>query len=352
VVALNNLSARYVHRRAAYELVVDGRRINNQVEPRLISLRLREKRAAEADELEIVLDDHDGALAIPPAGATITLKMGWMDLTEENPTPQLVDKGEFKVDDRGHEGVPDRLVLSAKSADLTKQFRTRNTRTWSNTTLGAVLGDLAARNGWQSAVSADMAQIPVEHISQSRESDAAFLSRLGRIHDADATVKGGKLIFMPAGGGRAPSGEVFPDFTITRMSGDRHRWQAAEREKHSGVVAEWNDRAGGRRRQVVVGSEDNAKKLGRTYASEASARRAAETESSRQDRKGALLSLDLAIGDVTLFPSRQGKVHGFKPEIDGSRWVIIETEHSLDAAGGLRTALQMELGGAKTGKKE
>jgi phage protein D len=136
------------------------------------------------------------------------------------------------------------------------------------------------------------------------------------------------------------------------MSGDRHRWQAAEREKHSGVVAEWNDRAGGRRRQVVVGSEDNAKKLGRTYASEASARRAAETESSRQDRKGALLSLDLAIGDVTLFPSRQGKVHGFKPEIDGSRWVIIETEHSLDAAGGLRTALQMELGGAKTGKKE
>ena len=36
-------------------------------------------------------------------------------------------------------------------------------------------------------------------------------------------------------------------------------------------------------------------------------------------------------------------VSGFKPELDGSAWLIVEAQHALDAAGGLKTSLQMEL---------
>lgn len=342
---VSNPAGFYVHRRAAYELVVDGRRINAEVEPRLISLNLTEKRGTDADELELVLDDSAGDMDIPPAGAVISLKIGWLDLTEDNPTPQLVDKGKFKVDQRSHDGTPDRLTISAKSADLTNQFGNRRTETWSDTTLGAVLGDIASRNGWEAAVAADKASIAVSHLSQSKESDASFLARLGRIHDAVATVKSGRLIFAAIGSGVTASGASLPDFTITRASGDRHRWQAAEREKGSGVVAEWHDRSTGRREKVVVGSEENAKKLGRTYASEEAARRAAESQSKKQDRSGAQFSIELATGDVTLFPERRGRVSGWKPEIDNSGWVIAEAKHSLDSAGGLRSSLQMELGG-------
>ena len=346
--ALNRGAARYVHKRAAYDLVVDGRRINSQVEPRLMSFSLTEKRGADADELELVLDDSDGSLAIPPAGAIITLKIGWQELTEGDPAPQLVDKGQFKVDLRSHDGTPDRLTISAKSADLTKQFRHRRTQTWSDTTLGDVLGDIASRHGWEAAVAPDKAAIAITHLTQSKESDAAFLARLGRIHDAVATVKSGHLLFSAVGSGVTPKGAAIPEFTITRAKGDRHRWQASERDKGSGVVAEWHDRSTGRRDKVVVGSEDNAKKLGRTYGSKASAERAAKNQASKQDRKGAQFSLDLAEGDVTLFPDRKGRVSGWKPEIDDAGWVIAEARHSLDAAGGLKTSLQMELGGKTT----
>lgn len=336
----------YIQRKAVYDLVVAGKSINDSVVPRLISLNLTERRGSEADELELVLDDRDGKVAIPPAGATITLKIGWLDLTDGG-VGQLVDKGTFKVDERCHDGVPDKLTIRAKSADLTRAFRTRRTQSWSNTTLGTVLGDVAARNSLQPAVAADKAAIAVTHLDQGRESDSAFLARLGRLHDAVATVKAGRLLFSAVGAGAtAGSGLAIPGVTITRASGDRHRWEAAERENYSGVSAEWHDRGTATRHTVVVGSADNAKKLGRTYASEAAARRAAQSHRSKQQRKGAKFSLDLAQGDPGLYPERSVTVSGFKAEVDGTAWLIAETRLQIDGAGGLRSSIQMEVGPA------
>ena len=339
---MTGTASRYVHRRAVYDLVVDGKSINPAVDPRLISLRLTEKRGADADELEIVLDDRDGKLAIPPAGAVISLKLGWLDLAS-GASPQLIDKGSFKVDGRRHGGTPDQLTLSAKSADLTRAFRTRRTQSWRDTTLGAVLGDVAARNALQAAVAADKAAIIVNHLTQGRESDSAFLARLGRIHDAVATVKAGRLLFAAVGSGQTAGGQEIPGMTLTRRSGDRHAWEAAERENYSGVTVQWRDRRSARTSSVTVGSAENARKLGKIYATEKAARQAADSARSKQDRKVARFSLDLARGEPSLYPERTVTVSGFKPELDGSAWLIVEAQHALDAAGGLKTSLQMEL---------
>lgn len=338
-------AARYIHRQAAYDLVVDGRSISADVRPRLISLTLTEKRGADADEVSIVLNDGDGKVAIPPPGAIVTLKLGWLDLTEGS-APQLIDKGTFTVDERSHGGVPDRLTFRARSADLTRAFRTRRAQSWSSTTLGAVLGDVAARNGLQALVAADKAAITLDHLSQGRESDSAFLARLGRIHDALATVKAGRLLFAAIASGQTAGGQDIPSATITRSSGDRHNWKAAERDSFTGVEAEWHDRTTGERHIVTVGSATNAKRLGRTYASERSARRGAETENAKAQRKGAEFSIDLAVGRPDLYPERQVTVSGWKPEIDAADWLISEVRHQLDGSGGLKTSLQLELNGA------
>lgn len=334
----------HVHRQAAYALVVDGRSIEGEIRPRLLSLSLTEKRGTDADELEIVLSDHDGQLAIPPAGATITLRLGWRDLID-GAAPVLFDKGTFKVAERSHSGTPDQLTIRARSADLGRPFRARRVETWSETTLGAVLRDIAARNGLTAAVSDDMAAIEITHLNQARESDAALLSRLGRLHDAVATVKAERLVFAAIGSDQTPSGETIPPARLTRRDGDRHRWKAAERESYSGVTAEWHDRSTGQRRTVTAGAEDNAQRLGRTFATEAAAQRAAEAQRKRQDRKGAEFGLDLAAGRPDLYPGRRLQVEGFKPEINAADWLIVQSRHQLDGSGGLRTTLDMELGG-------
>lgn len=335
----------YVHRRAVYDLVVDGVSINPLVNPRLKSLSLTEKRGSEADDLQLVLDDADGQVAIPDPGAVITLRMGWIDLTR-GAAPQMIDKGRFIVQDREHDGTPDQLTITARSADLTRGFRTRQTKTWRDTTLGAVLQDIASRNGLQARVWPDKAAIAVQTLSQARESDSAFLARLGRLHDAVATVKSETLVFAPIGSGQTAGGQPIPGVEIRRSSGDKHRWKAAEREKFSGVTVEWQDRAGGRRRTVTVGSPDNAKRLGRVYASEAAATRAARSARGRQDRKGASFAISLAKGRPDIYPERIASVSGFKPQIDAARWLIAEVQHQLDGSGGLRTSIQMELAGS------
>lgn len=334
---------RYIHRQAEYSIVVNGRDISRDVRPRLISLSLSEKRGSHADELELVLDDADGKLAIPPSGAEIAVRLGWQDLGPAA-TVQLIDKGLFKVDRRRHSGAPDRISVTAHSADLTRAFRQRRTTSWTKTTLGDVLGEIAGRNGWQPHISPDKADIDLQHLDQARESDAAFLNRLGRLYDAVATVKAGRLIFAQIGAGVTASGIEIPGATITRRSGDQHTWEAAERDAYTGVIAEWQNRVAAKREQVVVGSDQNAKKLARIYSSAKSARTAADTEWKKVQRGAAEFSLSLAIGRPDLFPERLLTVSGFKPEIDNAAWLISELRHTLDA-NGLRTQLQMELGG-------
>jgi len=335
----------YVHRQAAYDLVVDGKSISGDVYPRLISIGLSERRGTDADELEIVLDDADGRVAIPSPGAEISLKLGWRDLVDGGSTT-LIDKGTFKVDGRRHSGTPDRLTIKARSADLTRAFRTRRTQTWTDTTLGQVLTDVAGRNGLQAIVAADKASIEVAHLDQDRESDSAFLARLGRLHDAVATVKARRLLFAAVGSGETPGGTPIPPASLTRSDGDRHDWEAAERDSYSGVIAIWQDRSAGARKEVLVGSADNPKRLGRIYGSERTARRAAESTFKRQSRAGARFNLSLARGRPDLFPEQQLSLSGWKPQIDAADWLIVETRHSLTGNGGLTTTLNLELGGS------
>ena len=69
------------------------------IKDRLESLNLTDNRGLEADELELVLDDSDGKLAIPKRGAKIQLSLGWAD-------KGLVNKGSFTVDEVEHSGSP------------------------------------------------------------------------------------------------------------------------------------------------------------------------------------------------------------------------------------------------------
>ena len=52
------------------------------------------------------------------------------------------------------------------------------------------------------------------------------------------------------------------------------------------------------------------------------------------------------MGRPDLYPERQLTVSGFKPEIDSEDWLIESARHLLDASGGLKTTLQLELKGA------
>lgn len=325
-----------------FRVTVDGRDITDMlrglVSPargpkraRLVSLGITSKRGGDADQLDLVLDDSDGALAFPPTDANVRVWLGWK--RGAGVTPGLVDMGEFVVDELGHTGPPDLLTIRARSADFTGSLKTRRDKGWKNTTLGAIVRELAGRHGLKPACAPALARVTVTAKPQSRESDLAFLRRLGREHDAAATIKGGALILSPIGAGNAPSGAALPTMTITRAAGDRHDFTRKRREEAGGAMAEWHDRVAGRRNKVVVGNAEKVMKLGRTYATEAEARRAAQAATQRSAREPSTLSLTLAQGRGDLQPEQRARVVGFKENVSGSQWLIAEVAHSLGDRG-------------------
>lgn len=319
----------------AFRLTVDGLDIAQLVSPRLMSLELTDNRGVEADQLSITLSDHDGLLSIPPKGAVLRLWLGWSDTG-------LVDKGTYTVDETEHTGAPDVLSICARSADLRKGLKTKRERSWSNTTLGKVLGDIAIGNGLTTTIAGTLDGLPILQLDQANESDANLISRLGEEFDAVASVKAGCLLCLPAGGGKTASGLDLPHITLTRADGDQHRYLQAERDSYDGVRAYYYDVSSAKKQEAIAGGGDNLKDLRHTYSDQQSALRAARSEFRRLQRGSATLSYNLAMGRPDLIPELTYTLQGVKAEIDEIIWYGGNVQHSLSADGGYTVSLELE----------
>ncbi|KQR50140.1 contractile injection system protein, VgrG/Pvc8 family [Acidovorax sp. Leaf160] len=332
------------HRQVQYALVVNGRDITATVRPLLMRLRLRESRGEEADQLDITLDDALGNLALPPVGATVAVQLGYRHTG-------MIDKGTYTVDEIEHTGAPDVVQLRCRSAELRATLRQRATQSWHGATLGQIVRDIAAKNKLQPKVDDALASIAVQHIDQTNESDVHFLTRLGRQHDAVATVKKGRLVFLPIGSTTNAAGQQMEAILLTREAGDQHRYHSAARDSYSGVRAYWYDNKAADRKEAIAGDEANLKTLPHSYASKSSALRAARAEQGRIARGAATLEIALAIGQPALMVQTPVNVRGWKPEIDGTGWLCKTVEHSLEN-NGLTTRLELELQQRETKARE
>lgn len=336
------------HPRPSYLVQLDGRDITPLVNPRLIELTLTDNRGFEADQLDITLDDADGLLDIPRRGAEIHLLLGWSG-------SPLEDKGTYTVDEIELTGAPDKMTIRARSADLRASLTTKREQSWHQTNLGTILRGIAQRNTLTAAIGADFDAMPIAHIDQTDESDANFLTRLARDFDGIAAVKSDRMMFMQAGRATTASGIPLEAVTITRQSGDSHRFAVADRNAYTGVRAYWNDTRTGRKDEVIVGSDEaltkpqatepsagNLKTLRHIYASKRNAERASKAEWQRLQRGVAEFIITLAMGQPDLIPELPVQVRGFKPEIDAAEWIASRVTHRLTESG-LTTSLELEV---------
>ncbi|SDK78191.1 hypothetical protein SAMN05661010_00063 [Modicisalibacter muralis] len=318
-----------------YRISLQGQIITPRFRGRVESLRLTDRRGLEADQLDLVLTDDDGALALPPRGAELTLAIGWGG-------EALVERGTFIVDEVEHSGAPDRLSIRARSADMRGSLPGKRTQSWHKLTVGDIVTTIAKRHVLAPKVGRNLAGIRIQHIDQTDESDLNFLTRLAERYDAVATVKAGNLLFIPAGTATTSSGLEIPPVQIRRGDGDQHRYVVSDRDSYTGVIAYWNDASGAKRQEVIAGSGDNAKRLRPTYASADDALAAAQAEWQRIQRGHAEFSLTLAEGQPGLYPETPAWLIGWKREIEETPWIITEVTHDLSGSA-YTNGLQFEI---------
>ena len=317
-----------------YRLVVDGHDITSKVDNRLESLTLTDNRGFEADQLDLVLHDHDGRLAIPPLKASIQVWLGWE-------ASGLIDKGTYTVDEVAHSGAPDKLTIRARSADLCDGLLMQRERSFHGKKLGDIVRQIAASAKVTPVIADKLASIVIEHIDQTSESDANFLTRLAGIYDAIATIKAGRLLFMPAGAGLTASGKPLDPVTITRQSGDSHSYSVANRDNFSGVRATYQNTKKGQKGEVIVGTKENLKTLRHVYVGKKTAEHAAKANWNRIQRGMAEFSITLALGRPELIPEQPAAIQGFKDQINSADWLISKLSHSLSDSG-LATTIELE----------
>jgi phage protein D len=350
---------------------------------RIISIELNDNRGFEADELTITLDDEDGAVNIPPMDAIIEVAIGYKETG-------LVEKGIFKMNDFTHSGAPDQLSITARSADMAETLTEQKEKSWHKQTVGQIVTTIAKAHGYEAKVAKVYQDEMIDHIDQSNESDASFLSRLAEQFDAIATIKQNTLLFMPTGQATTVSGKPLPIATITRLVGDNHSFSYSSSNAYNAVKAFYTDKKTGKRQEVII-SKDNVqpekktvvvpprtsaagknkrrrrpakkkapktktvlkhnpikadglkiKTLRHLYSSEANAWRGARAAFKRIKRGTAQFTIDLAFGRADLTPESPVTVQGFKPEIDGEEWLIKKISHTMNAGSGYTCKLDLE----------
>jgi len=155
-------------------------------------------------------------------------------------------------------------------------------------------------------------------------------------------------------------------------AGAGHRFSLADRGAYTGVIASWlntrepvkKNTASVKRRKTgrksaakqpvekkpaekqgdyLVGTDENALVLSRTYANKGNAERAAKMQWERIQRGAASFSLQLAEGRADLYTEMPVKVNGFKQPIDDAQWTITTLTHTVSPDSGFTTSLELEV---------
>lgn len=336
-------------KQAIFKIQYNDKDITSHFDTRLISIQVIDNSGFEADTFSIELDDTDGKLELPKRGVELLVSFGWNDKNG------LVYQNKFIVDECEHSGPPDRLVMRGKSANFRESLNVKREQSYDSISIENVVSQIAKRHNLEYKINPGLANLIIDHIDQTQESDASFLTRLLHDYDAIATIKNGLLIVFPSGMGKTVSGNSLPAMILTRAFGDTHTFSIADRDAYTGVKAYWLDykkakfssSASGSRnsddKSVLVGAEGNVKILRHTYASKQNAHRAATNNWKKLQRGACQFSMKLAEGRPDLFPEMPVMIKGIKKEIDSSEWIITRCIHSITANSGFITSLELEI---------
>ena len=320
--------------RPAFVLEADGADITATIKKYLKSLTLTDEAGMSSDSLALTLADE--GIALPPTGAELKLWLGYQGATRY--------MGLFVVDEVVVSGPPEVMTIKALAAPFKKSssyaaLQDQKIRSWEPCTVDTLVRTIAREHGLIAAVSTSLADVTLEHIDQTNESDMNLLTRIARSMDAIAKAGGGRLVFVPQGDNTTATGKSLTNVSLSRA--DLLAWRASisDRGNYGAVVASWRDKGAAEDKEVTVGEGTPVYRLRHTYPSEDAATRAAKGRYKAFTRGTSKLSLTLP-GRTDIVAESPLQVSGVRPGVDGE-WSVTRVTHTLGEK--LATSLEAEV---------
>ncbi len=338
---------------ASYFLKIDGRTVTKNFDPVLVSLTINLQDGGKSDTLDIVLDDSNGQIALPRAGADIEAAI-WWDVPPPGATRGAVTfRGKTdEPESEGSRGGGMLLSISAKSADLAGKGKEKVQKHKDKATFGDAAKEFGQTAGYTVKVHSDLAGVFRDywHIG---ESFYAWGRRIAEDIGATFKVSDKTAVFVPRNGDQSASGKPLASVDMVRP-GNVISWTLSPvfgRGQYERVKVRYYDtkEAKLKTEEVEIGGKDAKSALIDTYRAgtkdQAKTRAKALAEDAKRAKGGGSVTI---IGTPAAVPQAKANVR-IRDGIDGG-YVIKSASHVLKRGGGWTVRVDLEKPDDKTGK--
>lgn len=306
---------------------------------RVLEITVEDNAGIRSDRVSIRLDDRDFKLKWPEQGKIIQILLGYKETG-------LINMGTFELDEPGYEH-PNRTIILSANAQYhgNSNIKAPQSQPWDEKTVGAIVSEIAGRNGYTPEVDPDVANIYYDHLDQSEESDVHFLTRVADELDCFVKYQDGKLQFKPR---EKTNGSV----TVKMADCSSLRATVNSRNDYGKVKAWWYDRDDGKKKfELAEGGDGPTFELRKTFFSKDEAKRAAASKLKQLSRGTGQINSLVIPGNPEVRAEMELFLEDFRPEICNIPWVITNATHSLTKSGGYITTIAADVDGSKVSEQ-
>lgn len=176
------------------KIVYQGKDISQDISEFLLSVDYTDNTSDESDEVSFTVEDTDGFWRsdwMPKKGDKLTMSIGY--------DAEMLDCGTFTVDEIEYSGPPDTVSIRALAASVASPVRTKTSKAYEKQTLRQIAQEIAGKYGFKvidnNSDKSALDEIQIERITQSRESDLAFLKRVAEDYGIMFSLRDTNLVF-------------------------------------------------------------------------------------------------------------------------------------------------------------
>ena len=274
----------------------------------------------KSDSCEITLQDR-GDLEIPEMDTKIKVYLGIKGLG-------LTYMGSFLLIDP--DLGPGYMKLKGKSAPLGKEFSSPREISWEGMSYGEIIEEITKRHGLKPAIDPFLNKKKIDSVIQN-ESDMSFLTRIGMLSSATFKIQNGYLVFASNESQTSVFGKMLPVFTIRNPSS--WNYKGASSSEYTGVRAFYkNSDEQGKKKSILVGSEQNIFEMIQLWSSLSQAEERAKVKLRELQKNQVTLSIskssDNQFNSTTIASGQTTIIKGVRRYVDG-KWRVKKVSHKF-----------------------
>jgi hypothetical protein len=176
------------------KIIYAGKDITQDISKYLLSVEYTDNTSDESDEMSFSVEDTDGLWRcpwMPEKGDKVQMYIGY--------DHDMLDCGKFTVDEIEMSGPPDVVSIRALASSISSPVRTKNSKAYEKQTLRQIANEIANKYGYKvvdnNSDKQALDDIKIDRITQSRETDLAFLKRVADDYGIMFSLRDTNLVF-------------------------------------------------------------------------------------------------------------------------------------------------------------